>query len=167
MALVFLAAGELDAGPAGYGLTASAFGAGMVLASIACTRLSRGRSATALLTIAIVATSAGTGMTGLAPVLALAVATQLIAGAGNAATNIGYDTVVQGLVPREYLGRVFGTAGTAAQMGAGLAYAAGGLLVDHVGPRMTFVLSGAGTIVLLPVLASALHRYPRERPPGE
>jgi MFS family permease len=161
VALVFLTGDQLAAGPAGYGIAASAFGVGMLLASIACTRLDRGRSPVALLVVAITATGAGTVLTGLAPVLAVVVAAQLIAGAGNAGENIGYDTVVQNLVSRPFLGRVFGTVGTAAQLGAGLAYTAGGLLVDLVGARLTFVLSGAGTLAVLLILVPTLRRRNR------
>jgi MFS family permease len=149
VALVFLTGDQLGAGPAGYGLAAGAFGIGMLLASVACTRLARGRPPVALLTVGIVATGAGTLLTGLGPVLAVVVAAQLVAGAGNAAENIGVDTAVQDLVPRPLLGRVFGTVGTAAQLGAGVAATAGGLLVDLAGARATFVLAGAGTFAVL------------------
>jgi MFS family permease len=159
VALVFLTRDQLVVGPAGYGLAASAFGVGMALASLACTRLARGRSPVALLVVATAASGAGTLLTGLAAVLAVVIAAQLIAGAGNAMENIGYDTAVQNLVPRPFLGRVFGTVGTAAQLGAGLAYLAGGLLVNLVGARATFVIAGAGTLAILLILVPAFrHR---------
>lgn len=166
VALVFLTGDALRAGPAGYGLASSAFGVGMLLASLACTRLARGRSPIALLIVAVVATGAGTVINGLAPVLAVVIAAQLIAGAGNAVENIGYDTVVQDLVPRPFLGRVFGTMGTAAQLGAAFAYTAGSFLVGLVGARATFVLAGAGTVAVLLVLVPALNRTPRGDSPA-
>jgi MFS family permease len=156
VALVFLTGDVLLAGPAGYGLASSAFGVGMLLSSLACTRLARGRSLVALLIVAVVATGAGTIINGLAPVLAVVVAAQLIAGAGNAVENIGYDTVVQDLVPRPFLGRVFGTMGTAAQLGAAFAYAVGSFLVGLIGARATFVLAGVGTLAVLLLLVPAL-----------
>ncbi|MEC3977105.1 MFS transporter [Amycolatopsis sp. H20-H5] len=152
VALVFLTGDQLATGPAGYGLATGAFGAGMLVTAAACTRLARGRSPAALLLVSTAATGAGTALTGLAPVLAVVVAAQLLAGAGNAGENIGYDTLVQCLVPRAFLGRVFGTIGTAAQLGAAFAYTAGGLLVDLAGARAAFVLAGSGTLVLVPVL---------------
>jgi MFS family permease len=161
VALVFLTTDELAAGPAGYGYAASAFGVGMLLASIACARLARGRKPEALLIVAIAATGAGTLLTGLAPILAIVLAAQLAAGAGNATENIAYDTIVQNLVPRPYLGRVFGIVGTAAQLGAGVAYAAGGPLVDLFGARTTFVLAGTGTLAVLPILVRTLASSPR------
>ncbi|MFC4946946.1 MFS transporter [Pseudonocardia sp. GCM10023141] len=166
VALVFLTGDELAAGPAGYGLAASAFGAGMLLTSLACTRLVRGRSPVALLGIGIAATGVGTLLAGTAPALAVLIAAQLISGGGNAAENIGYDTVVQNLVPRPLLGRVFGTVGTAAQLGAGLAYAAGGLLVGLTGARTTYLIAGAGTLAVLAALVPVLRRRVRETSGG-
>ena len=165
VALVFLAGDQLAGGPAGYGLAASSFGLGMLLASVACTRFTRGRSSVALLFIAIAASGAGTVLTGLAPALAVALVAQLLAGAGNAGENIGYDTVIQNVVPRPMLGRVFGTLGTAAQLGAGFAYLAGGLSVNLIGARVTFVLAGAGTLAVLLVLVPVLRHSP-QRDPG-
>ncbi|MET8847532.1 MFS transporter [Amycolatopsis sp. NPDC004625] len=159
VALVFLTGDVIHAGPAGYGVTAGAFGAGMVLASLACSRLARGRRPLVLLVLAVVATGAGTVVTGLAPLLAVVVAAQLVAGAGNAVENIAYDTVVQDLVPRPFLGRVFGTIGTAAQLGAAFAAVLGSFLVAVVGARATFVLAGTGTFLVLLLLA-------RSRPVG-
>ncbi|WP_405779117.1 MFS transporter [Streptomyces sp. NBC_00859] len=165
VALVFLAGDRLAGGPAGYGLAASAFGLGMLLAAAACARLARGRSPAALLVIAIAVSGAGTVLTGLAPALAVVLMTQLLAGAGNAGENIGYDTVIQNVAPRPMLGRVFGTLGTAAQLGAAFAYLAGGLLVNLVGARATFVLAGAGTLAVLLVLAPVL-RHRTQPDPG-
>jgi MFS family permease len=118
VALVFLTGDQLGAGPAGYGVAASAFGAGMLVASVACARLTRGRSPVMLLLLAIAATGVGTLVTGFAPALSVVVAARPVAGAGNAVENIGLDTLVQDPVPRPLLGRVFGIVGTAAQLGA-------------------------------------------------
>lgn len=160
VALVFLAGDALDAGPAGFGVAASAFGVGMLVAATACTRLARTRSPETLIVGAVVATGAGTLVTGLAPMLAVVVAAQAVAGAGNAVENIGYDTAVQDTVPRALLGRVFGILGTAAQLGASLATAAGGVLVAFAGPRAVFVGSGVATLAVAVALAVTLRRRP-------
>ena len=160
VALVFLAGDALDAGPAGFGVAASAFGVGMLVAATACTRLARTRSPERLIVGAVVATGAGTLVTGLAPMLAVVVAAQAVAGAGNAVENIGYDTAVQDTVPRALLGRVFGILGTAAQLGASLATAAGGVLVAFAGPRAVFVGSGVATLAVAVALAVTLRRRP-------
>ena len=158
VALVFLAGDALDAGPAGFGIAASAFGVGMLVAATACTRLARTRSPETLIVVAVVATGVGTLVTGLAPALAVVVAAQAVAGAGNAVENVGYDTAVQNTVPRALLGRVFGIVGTAAQLGASLATAAGGALVALVGPRAVFVGAGVATLAVAAALAVILRR---------
>lgn len=158
VALVFLAGDALDTGPAGFGIAASAFGVGMLVAATACTRLARTRSPETLIVVAVVATGVGTLVTGLAPALAVVVAAQAVAGAGNAVENVGYDTAVQNTVPRALLGRVFGIVGTAAQLGASLATAAGGALVALVGPRAVFVGAGVATLAVAAALAVILRR---------
>jgi hypothetical protein len=72
VALVFLTGDQLAAGPAGYGLAASAFGVDMTLPWLACTRVARGRSPVALLAVAIAATGAGMIVVGSAPTLVVA-----------------------------------------------------------------------------------------------
>jgi MFS family permease len=166
VALVFLTGDELHVGPLGYGMASSAFGVGMLLAGLACTRLARGRSTDALLIGAVAATGAGTLVNGLAPSLAIVVAAQLVAGAGNAVENISYDTAIQALVPHRLLGRVFGTIGTAAQLGAAFAYVAGSLSVELLGARATFVLAGLATFAVLLLLIPTLTRLPRS-PDGQ
>ncbi|QKV74156.1 MFS transporter [Amycolatopsis sp. Hca4] len=161
VALVFFTGDAIHAGPAGYGVAAGAFGAGMVLASLACSRLARGHRPIVLLVLAVVATGAGMVVTGLASLLAVVVAAQLVAGAGNAVENIAYDTVVQDLVPRPFLGRVFGTIGTAAQLGAASASVLGSFLVGMVGARATFVLAGTGMFLVLVLLVRTIARQPR------
>jgi MFS family permease len=156
VALVFLTSDQLSAGPAGYGVAASAFGIGMTLTSLACTRFTRGHSPIALLAIAIAATGVGMILVGLAPTLVVVVVAQLIAGAGNAGENVGFDTAIQNAVPRPLLGRVFGTLSTAAQLGSSIAYVAGDLLLNTVGPRVTFFLAGIGTLTILLALAPVL-----------
>jgi MFS family permease len=158
VALVFLTGAALHAGPAGFGVAASAFGVGMLVAAAACTRLARRCAPESLIVVAVVATGAGMLVTGLAPALAVVVAAQAVAGAGNAVENIGYDTAVQDAVPRALLGRVFGIVGTAAQLGASLATAAGGALVALIGPRAVFGAAGVATLVVAAALALVLRR---------
>ena len=124
-----------------------------------------GRSPTALVLLGITATGAGILLTGPAPALAV-VAAQPVAGAGNAVETIGFDTLVQDLVPRPLLGRVFGIVGTAAQVGAAMAYAAGGLLVDVLGARATFVAAGTATLVVAFVIGARPGRPPQAGPAG-
>ena len=148
VALVFLSREVLGAGPFGFGVVAAAFGIGMLVASIALSS-GRGRSPRTLFIGGWTLTAAGTLLTGIAPVLWFAVAAQAIGGLGNGADNVASDTLIQRSVPREMLGRVFGVTSTAAFVGAGIAYAAGGPLLDATSPRFVFVVAGVGVLAVV------------------
>ncbi len=87
-----------------------------------------------------------------------------MAGAGNTADLVGNDTLIQQVVPPAMLGRVFGALATAAQAGAGIAYAAAAPVVVLTGPRITFLIAGAGMLAGLLVLVPALRGQSALRP---
>ena len=145
VALVFLSRDVLGAGAIGFGVVAAAFGIGMLAASIALSG-GRSRSPRALFLGGWLLTAAGTLLTGLAPAVWLAVTAQANGGVGNGADNVASDTLVQRSVPRAMLGRVFGATSMAAYVGAGIAYAAGGPLLDATSPRFVFLVAGVGVL---------------------
>jgi hypothetical protein len=53
-------------------------------------------------------------------------------------------------------GRVFGVMSTAAFVGGGIAYAAGGVLLDATSPRFVFVLAGVGVLAVVGLAAQML-----------
>ena len=59
------------------------------------------------------------------------------------------DTLIQRSVPREMLGRVFGVTSTGAFVGGGVAYAAGGPLLDATSPRFVFLVAAAGVAAVV------------------
>lgn len=146
VALVFLTRDDLGGGEAAFGLVSSAFGFGMLAASLVLTRWERLVSARWAFLGGWFLTAAGTLATGLAPAIAGAVVAQGIGGLGNGLGNVGGDTLIQRSVPSAMLGRVFGLAKTAAFLGSGLAYAIGGVLVDVMSPRAVFVVASAGVL---------------------
>jgi MFS family permease len=164
VALVFLVRDTLGGDVRDYGAVQAAYGLGMLAASVTVTRAFARRSPLALLAAGIVATGAGTLLTGLAPAAGMAAAWQALAGSGNAVENIANDTAVQQLVPRHLLGRVFGATGTAAQAGSAVAYAAGGPLLAATSPRAVFAIAAAGVFSTLLVLLPLLRRAPGQAP---
>ena len=159
VALVFLSREVLGAGALGFGVVAAAFGIGMLVASIALSS-GRGRSPRMLFIGGWTLTAAGTLLTGVAPVLWFAVAAQAIGGLGNGADNVASDTLIQRSVPREMLGRVFGLTSTAAYVGAGIAYAAGGPLLDATSPRFVFLVAGVGVLAVVGLAHILLPKEP-------
>jgi MFS family permease len=134
VALVFLARDQLGASPAGFGLLNAAFGMGALVATVALMRIGMVAGPGLLFVAGWVLTGVGELATGFVPTLSLAVGVQILAGAGNGIDNVANDTLIQRSVPREMLGRMFGLTGTAAYLGSGVAYAAGGPLLNVV-PR--------------------------------
>jgi MFS family permease len=163
VALVFLTRDTLHLSPASFGIVAAAFGFGMLASSIALLAWRNLPRPGVLLVGSWFLTGAGTLATGLAPNGVTAGALQCIAGVGNGVENVGSATLIQSTVPREMLGRVFGLLGTAAFTGSALAYVLAGLLLDHVGPRTTFIVGGGGALLALAILAPV---FWRARPPG-
>lgn len=153
---------ELGTGAAGYGMIASAFGIGMVLAPLVLLRRAEETNPASVLSLGIAMTAGGTLLTGLAPAAAIAVAAQGIAGAGNGLENVANNTLIQRTVPRHMLGRVFGVVYSGVYVAEGLAYTAGGPLMNLTSPRVVFVIGGCGVLLALLATWSMLpRRLPR------
>lgn len=163
VALVFMATRVLDSGPMGFGLLESAFGIGMIAASLWLVR-QKGYSAAGLFVIGWFGTAVGNFGVGLSPVLAVAVTAQLIGGAGNGVVLVGGDTLVQEHVPAAMRGRAIGIMGSAPFLGSLIAYAVGGVLVDSFGARGTFIVSGIASSIVAVVIAVMLRHAKRAEP---
>ena len=156
---VFLAKVTFDAGDAGYGLLVGTWGGGMVLGSVFMAALGDRIAPIFLYFASIFASAAALTGTGLASTFALALGTVAVAGVANGIDNIATDTILQKRVPDALLGRVFATRFLTYSAGEALAYPVGGLLVDAVGPRSTYLITGAaiaaaGLLILLVIAAA-------------
>jgi len=144
---VFLAKETFDAGNAGYGLLVGLWGGGMVLGS-ALTAVLVGRvGLIPLYFLGIFASALALAGAGVSPTFAFALGALTIAGVCNGTDNVATDTILQERVPDAFLGRVFATRFMALNTGEALAYPAGGLVVDAIGPRPTYLLAAAATAV--------------------
>jgi len=160
VALVFLTRDELGGGSVAFGVVASAFGFGMLAASLVLTRWERLVTARTAFLGGWFLTAAGTLATGLGPAVAAVATAQWLGGVGNGSANVGGDTLIQRTVPVAMRGRVFGLTSTAAFLGSGLAYAIGGVLVDLMSPRAVFVAASAG---VLAASIAGVFLLPRQR----
>ncbi|MGP3918996.1 MFS transporter [Nonomuraea sp. 10N515B] len=151
-AVVFLAEQSLEVGPFGYGLLVSVFGIGMIVAPLAVGVLWRGISPQHVLYIGEATYGAATVVTGLAPSLPAAVVGATLAGAGNGMETTAIETIVQRHSPEGKVGVVYGTVTSLMALGALISFAVGGLIVTWLGPRATYVVSGAGVLAVLAVL---------------
>jgi len=151
---VFLAKVTFGAGDAGYGLLVSLWGGGMVLGSTVMAVLGDRVSLVPLYFLSIFGGALALAGTGLAPLFILALGALMVEGVATGIDNVATDTILQKQVPDAFLGRVFAVRLMSYSAGEGLAYIAGGLIVDAIGSRSTYLLAGiataaAGLIVLL------------------
>ena len=158
---VFLAKETFGAGDAGYGLLVSLWGGGMVLGSAMMAVLGDRTSLLFLYFLSIFVGALALVGTGLAPAFILALGALTVEGAATGIDNVATDTILQKRVPEAFLGRVFSIRFLGYSAGEALAYPLGGLLVDTVGPRSTYILAGiataaAGLLVLLTVMAAPI-----------
>jgi MFS family permease len=154
---VFLAKETFGAGDAGYGLLVSLWGGGMVLGSAMMAVLGDRFNLVLMYFLSIFVGASALVGTGLAPAFALALVALTVEGAATGIDNVATDTILQQRVPEAFLGRVFSIRFMGYSAGEALAYPAGGLLVDAVGPRSTYILAGiataaAGLLVLLAMI---------------
>ena len=155
---VFLAKETFGAGDAGYGLLVSLWGGGMVLGSALMALLGDRINLVLLYFLSIFVGASALVGTGLAPVFVLALCALTVEGAATGIDNVATDTILQKRVPEAVLGRVFSIRFLAYSAGEALAYLVGGLLVDALGPRSTYLLAGvatatAGLLVLIAMIA--------------
>jgi MFS family permease len=159
---VFLAKGTFGAGDVGYGLLVSVWGGGMVLGSALMAVLGDRLRLLPIYFLGIFVWALALAGTGLSPTFVLALGMLAIAGAANGLDNVVTDTILQRQVPDAFLGRVFSVKYLGYGAGEALAYPAGGMLVDALGPRSTFLLAGimtaAAALVVLLVLVSVSAR---------
>jgi MFS family permease len=144
---VFLANATFGAGDTGYGLLVSFWGGGMVLGSALAAALGGSVGLVTLYFLSIFATSLALVATGFAPAFVAALAALAVAGTANGVDNVTTDTVLQQRVPGALLGRVFSVRFLSYSAGEALAYPAGGLIVDAIGPRSTYLVAGIATAV--------------------
>lgn len=158
VALVALAQQTLGLSGTGYGLLASAYGAGMVLGPLVVLRWNKRLHPATTLLWGVALFGSGGLLTSSAPTFVGALLAQMGAGIGNGLENIGNDTLLQRTVPRAMLGRVFGIVYSGAFLAASLAAALGGPLLDHTSPRTVFLIAGSGVLGSLLVMWRLLPR---------
>ena len=163
---VFLAKETFGAGDAGYGLLVSLWGGGMVVGSAMMAALGNRINLVFLYFLSIFVGAFALVGTGIAPAFVLALGALTVEGAATGVDNVATDTILQKRVPDAFLGRVFSIRFLGYSAGEALAFPAGGLLVDALGPRSTYLLAGlatatAGLFVLLALLAVPTRSWER------
>ncbi|CAN5806369.1 MFS transporter [soil metagenome] len=145
---VFLAKETFGAGDAGYGVLVGLWGGGMVLGSVLIAVVGNRGNLVAIYFLGIFASALALAGAGISPTFVLALGALTVAGAANGIDNVTTDTILQKRVPDALLGRVFAVRFLTYSTGEVLAYLAGGLVVEAVGPRSTYLIAGAATAMV-------------------
>jgi len=141
-----------------FGALTAAYGIGMAVGPGLLLLVSSRVSAFVVLVLGCGLNGVGNVLTGVAVAAGLAGAGQAAAGVGNGLEIVATDTVIQQRVQADRLGTVFGTIYTAPMMASGVAYLAGGPLLNAVGPRLLFVISGVGILAVVATMPFLLGR---------
>ncbi len=141
VALPFLAR-DLGAGERAIGALYAAVGAGLIAGYVLLARRRTATKAGAGLVLGAAVAGAGNALTGMAPAVALAVAFQIVRGAGLAVYETFLQTTLQREVPGELLGRVVANAYGAVNVGACVGLLAAGPLLDTTSARVVLIASG-------------------------
>lgn len=154
VALVFLATDTLKAGEQTASVLYAGSGIGLLVGYVVLAR--RAPRATAAFVIGLTVSAAGNALTGATGLVALALTFQIVRGLGVALTDIGHNNLIQRNVPAHLRGRAFANLYAALGISVGIAFGAGGPLVDAVGPRAALVGSGVLGVVAALVTATRL-----------
>jgi len=156
---VFLAKETFKAGDAGYGLLVGFWGGGMVLGSALMAALGERVNLLPMYFLSIFVGALALAGIGLSPAFAFALGAIMAEGVATGIDNVASDTILQRRVPDALLGRVFAVRFLSYSAGEAFAYPVGGLIVDAIGPRNTYLVTGiatalAGLLILFIMLAA-------------
>ncbi|UJA20006.1 MFS transporter [Thermoleophilia bacterium SCSIO 60948] len=152
---VVFAKETLEVGDAGYGALLAAWGVGMVLGSFLFAGLAFVRLST-LLVLSTAAIGVSYVATGISPTLAIACAAALLGGTGNGVQWVALVTAVQEMTERRFQGRVIAFLEALASAAPGIGFLAGGAIAALLDPRASYLVAGAGVIVVLAIAALRL-----------
>jgi MFS family permease len=153
---------SLGTGDAGYGLMLASWGVGMVLGSLLFAAVRRA-SLAHLLLFSTLAVGAGYLALAAAPNLALACVASILGGAGNGVQWVSAVSAVQELTAPAMQARVMSVLESIGAAMPGLGFALGGAIAALTTPRITFLVAGAGVLVIVGVLAPGLGKKWLER----
>lgn len=139
----------------GYGVMLASWGVGMVAGSLLFARV-RQASLAYLLFFSTLAVGAGYLGLAAAPTLAVACGASVVGGAGNGIQWVAAISAVQELTAEAMQARVMSVLESIGAAMPGVGFALGGLIAVLASPRTTFLVAGAGVIVIVVVMAPLL-----------
>jgi len=148
VAEVYFVLDVLQASGLVFGLIAAAWAAGMIVGAKLAGRLGTDRSLIIGLFGCGLAMGAALMAPAAVPLVAVSVVAWFVGGACNAAQNVAIQGLVRSRVPDELRGRAFAGTNSAIVTATVLGTFVGGPATAFLGPKLVFVVAGAGTAVL-------------------
>jgi hypothetical protein len=163
---IVYATDTLDAGSSGYGALLAAWGGGMVGGSLIFAATRR-VSLQALLFWSTLAVGAAYLAMSAAETLLVACLAAAFGGLGNGVQWVSVMSAVQELTDARYQARVVGLLESSGYAMPGVGFVLGGVVAQLVDPRASFLVAGAGIVLVMLVAAPLLRRTswaPQEAP---
>jgi MFS family permease len=149
-----------DSGSIGYGLLASAWGAGSVIGAVVARRRLNAATEFAWLFVAVLIGGLGFGVTAVAPILVLALLFMVVGGVGEGVGGVAEQSIFQRRTPDEVRSRVLGALEATILLSLAVSFVIGGPVVGAIGARWTYAIGGLGFVFAAAILSPA---YLRER----
>jgi predicted MFS family arabinose efflux permease len=147
----------LGAGNSGYGVFLASWGIGMVAGSVMFAAARR-ISLQPLLLASTLAVGISYLAMSVAESLLFASLVAAVGGVGNGVQWVSIISAIQGETADDYQARVVGLLESLAAVMPGLGFAIGGVLTEILGPRASFLVAGAGIVVVAAVAVPMLGR---------
>jgi MFS family permease len=162
---VVFAQHTIHAGPGGYGVLLSAWGAGAVAGSAVYARWRRG-STRVLVGGSSATLGVGFALMAVAPSLLLAAIGAALGGVGNAVVSTATRTAVQARTPMRWIALMMSLNESITQLAPGVGFVLGGVITALAGTRTAFGVAGIGSL-LFAAAAMAVLRPSRMTPAPE
>ena len=142
---------ELGWGDLGYGLLNAGWGLGAAIGAFLGRKITRRLEPWAVL-LGAAGAALGYFVIAIGPVFVFAMLGNAIAGGTDAGDEVAGSAIIQRSTPDAYRGRVFSAVFTAGFAANAVGFVFAGYLVDAVGPRATYAIAGAGSLLVTPLL---------------
>jgi MFS family permease len=159
---VILAKQTFSAGAFGFGLLTTGSGVGLVVGSLLAGQTIERRGVATAYAGAIALDALGITAAAVSPDIWVAASCVVLSGLGNGVASVCNGLLVQRGAPDELRGRAITLIMSVNYVVLGLAMAAAGVIVDHVGPR--WLWGGAGAATLAGAVAAAVLAPRRDAP---
>lgn len=147
----------LDAGDSGYGALLAAWGVGMVAGSLVFAAVRR-VPLQRLLFVGTLAVGVSYLALSIAPTILVACTIALVGGAGNGVQWVSILSAVQELTETPYQARVVGLLESIGRGMPGVGFLLGGVIAYLANPRTSFLVAGAGVLLVVVATAPLLRR---------